>query len=213
VIGALALSTGGTVADVGAGAGYFTLKLSRTVGASGTVYSVDINPATVRDLQKRIAAQRLNNVKVSQGRVDDPGLPVGTLDAVLISDAYHEMIEHKAILVAIRLALKPSGRLVILEKMVAKDQGKPRNIQTQNHHISTSLVVAELAEAGFSVVDRIENFAEVPAAYGAGVYWRVVAVPKVSVSIGQVSLAEPLASHFLPTSALCPLPFALPGGP
>ena len=182
VIGALAVSTGGTVADVGAGAGYFTLKLSRAVGPSGTVYAVDIDQTTVRDLQKRIAAERLNNVKVSQGRLDDPGLPVGALDAVLISDAYHEMIEHKAILRAIRLALKPSGRLVILEKMVAKDEGKPRDIQTQHHHISSSVVVAELAEAGFSVVDRIENFAEVPAAYVAGVYWRIVAVPKVSVA-------------------------------
>jgi predicted methyltransferase len=179
VIGALALSTGGSVADVGAGAGYFTLKLSRTVGPSGTVYAVDSNQETVRDLHKRIAAERLNNVKVSLGRLDDPGLPVGTLDAVLISDAYHEMIEHKAILRAIRLALKPSGRLVILEKMAAKDQGKPRDIQTQRHHISSSVVAAELAEAGFSVVDRIENFAEVPAAYTTGVYWRLVAVPKV----------------------------------
>jgi predicted methyltransferase len=178
VIGALALGTGGTVADVGAGAGYFTLKLSRTVGPSGTVYAVDIDPATVRDLETRVAAERLTNVKVSQGRLDDPGLPVGTLDAVLISDAYHEMIEHKAILRAIRQALKPSGRLVILEKMLAKDEGKPRDIQTRNHHISSSLVVAELAEAGFSVVDRIEDFAEVPEAYVAAVYWRVVAVPK-----------------------------------
>ena len=94
VIGALALSAGGTVADVGAGAGYFTLKLSRTVGPSGTVYAIDINPTTVSDLRARVAAERLANVTVSLGRVDDPGLPDGALDAVLISDAYHEMVEH-----------------------------------------------------------------------------------------------------------------------
>jgi ubiquinone/menaquinone biosynthesis C-methylase UbiE len=178
VIGALALDTGGTVADVGAGTGYFTLKLSRTVGSSGAVYAVDINPSTVSELQARVAAGRLTNVKVSLGRVDDPGLPAGALDAVLISDAYHEMVEHKAILRGIRLALKPTGRLVILEKMAARDEGKPRDIQTRNHHIAMSTVESELAEAGFSVVDRIEHFAEVPAAYSAGMLWRLIAVRK-----------------------------------
>jgi len=178
VIHALALGTGDTVADVGAGTGYFALKLSRTVGTSGTVYAIDIDPATVRDLQARVRAERLTNVRVSQGRLDDPGLPFGALDAVLISDAYHEMVEHKAMLRALRLALKPSGRLVILEKTKPRDAGRPRDVQSRNHYIESSIVASELTEAGFSVVDRVEKFAEVPAGYGGGVLWRIVAVPK-----------------------------------
>jgi hypothetical protein len=132
----------------------------------------------VRELQARVAAQRLSNVKVSLGHAGDPGLSAGAFDAVLISDAYHEMVEHKRMLRAIRSALKPAGRLVILEKMVAKYQEKPRDFQIARHQIAMSSVESELAEGGFSVVDRIDHFAEVPAAYTGGVLWLLIAVRK-----------------------------------
>jgi len=96
----------------------------------------------------------------------------------VISDADHGVAQHKAVLRAIRSALKPAGRLVILEKMVAKYQGKPRDFQIARHQIAMSTVQSELSEGGFSVVDRIDHFAEVPAAYTDGVLWRLIAVRK-----------------------------------
>jgi predicted methyltransferase len=179
VLQALRLRADAVVADVGAGAGFFTARLSKVVGPAGVVYAVDIRPTSIQNLEDRVARENLTNVKVVQGKVDDPGLPAGALDGVLISDAYHEMVEHQAMLRAIRSGLKPGGRLVIVEKTAPEDSGKPREAQTKLHHIESSLVAQELADAGFTVVERVEQFSANPASYGGGVWWLLVAVPTV----------------------------------
>ena len=86
------------VADVGAGDGFFTSRLSRAVGPTGRVFAVDIDRQALGKLRKRLADERLENVTVIESAPDDPKLPERVLDAALIINAYHEMREHQAIL-------------------------------------------------------------------------------------------------------------------
>jgi ubiquinone/menaquinone biosynthesis C-methylase UbiE len=111
----LQLRAGDTVADIGAGSGYYTELLSRAVGPAGAVYATDIQPAMLQLLEKRIRDHRLANVKTILGTDDDPRLPPLALDLVLLVDVYHEFSRPQEMLRRIHAALKPGGRLVLLE--------------------------------------------------------------------------------------------------
>src|ERR1051325_2664619 len=114
VIATLNLRPGSRAADVGCGDGYYTIPLARAVGVSGKVYAEDISEAELGKLKDRLATEALANVEVIKGAVDDPMLPLGTLDGVLVVNAYHEMTAHEAILRHIRDALKPGGTFVLM---------------------------------------------------------------------------------------------------
>src|SRR5260221_190867 len=88
---AAGVHAGGKMADVGSGDGFLTVRLSPAVGTTGKVYAVDIDPTAAERLRLRLANARMTNVEVVVGAEDDPHLPVGTLDGVLIVNAYHEM--------------------------------------------------------------------------------------------------------------------------
>lgn len=107
--------TGATVADIGAGTGYFTVRLAARVGPAGRVYANDLQPEMLKMLGARLARERIANVTLVQGAVDDPKLPPAAFDLVLMVDVYHELSEPQRMLRAIRAALKPAGRLVLLE--------------------------------------------------------------------------------------------------
>ena len=107
--------TGATVADMGAGTGYFTSRLAGRVGPAGRVYANDLQPEMLKMLGARLTRERIANVTLVQGAVDDPKLPPALLDLVLMVDVYHELSEPQKMLRAIRAALKPTGRLVLLE--------------------------------------------------------------------------------------------------
>jgi len=109
------VAPGSTVADIGAGSGYFTERLSRLVGADGRVYATDIQPAMLDLIRARMAEQRIGNVTVVLGQPADPRLPPAAIDMALMVDVYHELHEPQAVLRHIRDALKPSGRLVLVE--------------------------------------------------------------------------------------------------
>jgi SAM-dependent methyltransferase len=112
---ALNIASGSTVADVGAGSGYMTVRIARRVGPSGKVYANDIQPEMLAMLRDRLKKERLANVETILGDVDDPMLPTGALDLVLMVDVYHEFSEPQKMLRHLRSALKPGGRLVLLE--------------------------------------------------------------------------------------------------
>ncbi len=112
---ALQIRKGDVVADVGAGVGYFSWRLAERVGPEGRVYAVDIQPGMLRLLEQNMAQRKLNNVQGVLGAVDDPRLPAGKLDLILMVDVYHEFSEPQKMLRRMREALKPSGRLVLLE--------------------------------------------------------------------------------------------------
>jgi ubiquinone/menaquinone biosynthesis C-methylase UbiE len=112
---ALGNLTGATVADVGAGSGYFTVRLAARVGPKGHVYANDLQPEMLRMLDTRLARERIANVTLIHGAVDDPRLPASSIDLVLMVDVYHEFSEPQKMLRAIKRSLKPDGRLVLLE--------------------------------------------------------------------------------------------------
>src|SRR5579862_455893 len=116
VVEALGLSSGAKVADIGAGSGFYENALSGAVGSEGRVYAEDIDEnGAIKHLKERVAKDRLNNVEVVLGTADDPKLPQGALDGVLMVIMYHEIANPQKILEHVKAALKPGGRLVIVD--------------------------------------------------------------------------------------------------
>jgi ubiquinone/menaquinone biosynthesis C-methylase UbiE len=111
----LKIQPGSVVADIGVGSGYFTTRLAGRVGPTGRVYAVDIQPEMLRLLGLRLKTDNLTNVTLVQGQIDDPRLSPGTLDLELMVDVYHEFSAPQTMLRHLREALKPGGRLVLLE--------------------------------------------------------------------------------------------------
>lgn len=157
VLAALGADSGAFVADVGAGGGYFTHHLRRAVGETGRVYAVDIAWTEVARLRDALDREDARNVDVILGEPDDPRLPYGSLNAVLIVNAYHEMTEYRAMLAGIRTALRPGGRLLILDNP-PPDSVVGRDAQTERHQIGIDVVAGDLAEAGFEVLERDPRF-------------------------------------------------------
>lgn len=152
---ALALKTGAVVADIGAGdSPELALQIFKAIGDSGKVIFVDIDEKALEKLNRNLKEKGATNVQIQMGKADDPMLPVTNLDAVLISNAYHEMPEHAAMLAHIRKALRPSGRLVVIESISEKNRGLPRELQVKDHELSPEILERELRAAGFA--SRIE---------------------------------------------------------
>lgn len=112
---ALDLKPGMTIADIGAGTGYMTLRIARRVAPSGLVYGVDIQPEMIRRLEANAARAGLTDIQPVLGDAKNPKLPDNAIDLALMVDVYHELAEPQAMLRALRVALKPEGRLVLLE--------------------------------------------------------------------------------------------------
>jgi ubiquinone/menaquinone biosynthesis C-methylase UbiE len=111
----LKIPSGSTVADVGAGSGYMTAKLARRVGAAGKVYANDIQPEMLALLRERLAKEKITNVEPVLGTPDDPKLPASAIDLILMVDVYHEFQQPQIMLRHMHEALRPGGRLVLLE--------------------------------------------------------------------------------------------------
>ena len=114
-IAALGLESGQVVADVGAGSGYYSIRLARAVGERGRVYAIDIQPEMLALITEKVDAARLSNVELVLGAASDPRLPGGVADLVLMVDVYHELADPQGMLRALKRALKPRGRLVLIE--------------------------------------------------------------------------------------------------
>ena len=111
----LRVAKGSTVGDVGAGSGYMSLRLARLVGAAGRVYAVDVQPGMLQLLQQNAAKAKVTNVVPVLGTFDDPKLPAGELDLIIMVDVYHEFSQPQRMLQRMREALKPGGRLALFE--------------------------------------------------------------------------------------------------
>lgn len=177
IFAALQVKPGAVVADIGAGDGFFTTRLAAAVGATGRVHAVDIGASVLRRLEGKVAAAGLTNVEVIEGAVDDPRLPAASLDAALIVNAYHEMTEHEAMLAKIRAALKPGGRLVIVEPISASRRSRPRGEQTRNHEIAIDFVREEAREAGFAQMAMADPFTSRPRGGRKDEEWMLVLTP------------------------------------
>jgi ubiquinone/menaquinone biosynthesis C-methylase UbiE len=143
----LEVAPGSTVADIGAGSGYFTERLARLVGASGRVYANDIQPGMLDLLRRRLNRERLTNVTVVLGEPADPKLPAGTIDMALMVDVYHELSDPQTMLANIRKALKPGGRLVLIEY-----KGEDRSIPIlPSHKMTVAQAKLEVEHEGFTL--------------------------------------------------------------
>lgn len=158
ILGAMGVRSGATVADVGAGDGFFTSRLARAVGPDGRVFAVDIDQGALTRLRKRLEDEGIRNVFVVTGTATDPRLPERTLDAALIINAYHEMTQHQQVLSALRSALKPDGRLVIVEPISDARRSRSRAEQTKAHEIAPEFVLADARSAGFRIVGMQDPF-------------------------------------------------------
>ncbi len=114
VMDALGIADGSIVADLGAGGGWFTIRLARRVGPNGLVYAEDIQPQMIEAIQRRVQREALKNVTTVLGSADNPTLPESRLDVALMVDSFHEVEDAHALLTNIRGALKPGGRLGIV---------------------------------------------------------------------------------------------------
>ena len=165
IVRQLAIHQGSQVADVGCGAGEFSVILSHVVEAAGKVYCEDI--VNEKDWGLRLAKanfkkQHVKNAVLIHGAEDNPKLPQGTLDAVLIVNAYHEMPQYQSMLQHIKESLKPGGRLVILDNTPLRTAKRPREKQTDNHVLSSDLAAGELEAAGFHILNREDAFIDNP---------------------------------------------------
>ena len=117
IMDALKIAYGDTVADIGAGSGFFTVRLARRVGPNGVVYAEDIQPPMLESIKRRVSREGLNNVVTRLGTATDTNLPKGALDAVLVVDVYQEVEDEASRIRLLRhLAdtLKPQGRIGIV---------------------------------------------------------------------------------------------------
>ncbi len=144
---ALSLTPGLTVADIGAGSGYMTVRMARRVGPTGRVFAEDIQPQMIDLLRQRLARERLENVTAVLGAIDDPKLPPDTIDLALLVDVYHEFSQPEKMLAGLRAAIKSGGRLVLLEYR-KEDPSIPIRFE---HKMSVAEAKAEVEASGFTL--------------------------------------------------------------
>ncbi len=152
VLDALGIGSGMAVADVGAGTGYFTVRIARRVGTTGKVWATDLQPEMLRLLDGRLSREHLGNVELRRAGDHDTGLPDDCCDVILLVDVYHELDDPAAILAGLRHALRPHGRLVLVEyrREDPKVQIKPE------HEMTLSQIKRELGALGFHFERSLE---------------------------------------------------------
>ena len=146
VMDLLDIIPGKTVADIGAGSGWFTVRAARRVTDSGTVYAVDINPESIQYIENRAQKEQLHNIKTVLGHTDNSMLPSGQIDAVLMLKTYHEIAKPVTLLRNLRASLKPGAKVGIID----------RNGNEENHGVNRNVVLKEADEAGYQVVGKYD---------------------------------------------------------
>ncbi len=152
VIQVLNLQEGQVVADIGAGSGYFTLRLAQAVGQKGRVFAVDVDEGMLGYLHQRLDKEKIQNVQVMHVPPHDPLLIDGSLDLAFVCDTYHHLEDRDVYLRKLRKALKPGGRLVIVDfyKKEGIPVGPPLSMR-----LGEETVKKELQEAGLQVTEKL----------------------------------------------------------
>jgi ubiquinone/menaquinone biosynthesis C-methylase UbiE len=150
---AIGIQKGMTVADVGAGVGYFSLRIAKRVGSTGKVYANDVQPEMLTMLKQRAAKAKVTNVVPVLGTESDPQLPAKSMDVILLVDVYHELSQPQLMLQKLRQALKDDGRLVLLE--FRKED--PRIPIRSDHKMSVDEVTAEVTPEGFRLEKLLKD--------------------------------------------------------
>jgi predicted methyltransferase len=148
----LGIHPGSTVADVGAGGGYFTFRLAARVGPKGKVYAQDVNDKVLAEIRERSEKEKLTQIETIQGADDDPKLPESSLDAILVVDSFHEFKNADTMVAGIYRALKPGGRFGVMDRTAPLRQ-KPADYM-QSHKFPQENLIEQAARAGL----RLQSF-------------------------------------------------------
>jgi len=156
VMDILGITADKTVADIGAGSGWFTVRAAKRVTEAGHVYAVDINPEAVRYIAQRVEKEQLHNVTTVLSKPDDPLLPAGKIDAALLLKTYHEVERPVVLLRNLRGSLAPGAKVGIID----------RNGNGEDHGVGREVVIREAGEAGYRLLaqydfvkaDRVDYF-------------------------------------------------------
>ncbi|HMF88351.1 MAG TPA: methyltransferase domain-containing protein [Gemmatimonadaceae bacterium] len=173
ILAAIGAKDGAHIADVGSSDGFYTLRIAKAVAPAGKAYAIDIEQKSLDKLRERAQKEAITNVEIILSELADPKLPPGALDAVLIRNAYHEMVAYRDILKGVMSGLKPGGLLVVSEGISDSLLDKPREEQVKEHYIAPGIVEAELREAGFEIVDRDDAFTRFTGRTIVGGYWMI----------------------------------------
>ena len=146
------IRVGTTVADIGAGEGYYTVRLAERVGKKGRVLAQDIDEQALGRLAQRVERERLDNVSIKPGAPDDPRLPAASFDRIFLIHMYHEVSEPYAFLWRLRPALRPGGRVIVVDV----------DRRTDQHGIPPALLFCEFSRVGF----RLTQFVRKPELQG-----------------------------------------------
>lgn len=152
IMDALAIADGAAVADIGAGAGWFTIRLARRVGPNGVVYAQDVQRQMLDAIRRRVGREGLANVETRLGAGSDPNLPARSLDAVLVVDVYPEVEDRISFLKNLAASLKPGGRIGVVNYLPGN--GGPGPAPTEGVRVAQSIVEADAALAGLNVLAR-----------------------------------------------------------
>ncbi len=141
VMDLLGIAEGRTVADIGAGSGWFTVRAAKRVGKSGQVFAVDINQAFLDHIAQRARSEGFVNIRTVLGKFDDPMLAANLVDAVLILKTYHEIAEPVVLMKKLRLAVRKGGLVGIID----------RGGNGEDHGLDAETVMNEMKQAGFKL--------------------------------------------------------------
>ncbi len=142
VMDLLGIKQGSSVADLGAGSGWFTVRASARVGPRGVIYAEDINPQAIQYIHDRLTKEKIANVKTVLGTPDDPKLPPQSIDALLMLKVYHEIAQPLVLLGNLKPALRPGARVGIID----------RSGNGSDHGLNSDVLKREMHEAGFKLV-------------------------------------------------------------
>jgi SAM-dependent methyltransferase len=147
VMDLLGITSGKSVADIGAGSGWFTVRAARRIAPAGTVYAVDINPDAIQYVDDRAKKEKLNNVRTILGAAGDPQLPPDSVDAVLLLKTYHEVAQPVELMKNLRSSLRPDARVGIIDR---KGNG-------ENHGVDKKVVMQEVESAGYRLLEEDDD--------------------------------------------------------
>jgi SAM-dependent methyltransferase len=146
VMDLLGVEPGKSVADIGAGSGWFTVRAARRVGGSGLVYAVDINPQAIDYIGKRAQKEGLQNVRTVLSKADDPLLPAASVEAVLLLKTYHEVEHPVTLLENLRPALRSGAQIGIID----------REGNGEDHGVGKQIVIHEAEQAGYRLLGQYD---------------------------------------------------------
>lgn len=157
IIKNIELKPGQTIADIGAGGGYFTLKFAETVGEKGRVYAVDTNPSFIEFIKNNAKEKRLNNILTLLIKKEELNLPEKSLDFIFMRNVTHHIPNRTKYFKNLKKFLKPNGKIIIIEYKKSKPFTFRRIF---GHHIPKETIKQEMKEAGYMLIKEFDFLPE-----------------------------------------------------